>query len=300
MGILVLAVLAVLIFIGLKNKKKLDAEQQKAAAEKAAAEKAAEQKAIAENLEKIKADCAEVINKVAASCDEYEFASALNEKEKKYCFSKAREIFQKTIQEMYFEGNDTVKIIMFKQLIKKTRNRVKYLCTIGRERPISHVSAFVAAIAIRALHFEKYGKNREEYRSITEEECREFITNCEKINCYVSMREILGFVEEVGGKYEYLPYPSEYYYADSLCNGVWKWIAEKYENGESTDPNVVFEILFLQFKLTDAEVASVATERERLRQLKEIDKQCIGCSQYYLNGGSCSLKRANCPSFIAK
>ena len=60
--------------------------------------------------------------------------------------------------------------------------------------------------------FEKYGKNREEYRSITEEECREFITNCEKINCYVSMREILGFVEELVGKnnFSYLPYPSEY------------------------------------------------------------------------------------------
>ena len=49
MGFIVVVVLAVLIFIGLKNKKKIAAEQQKAAEEKKIAEqKAAEEKKIAE------------------------------------------------------------------------------------------------------------------------------------------------------------------------------------------------------------------------------------------------------------
>ena len=120
-------------------------------------------------------------------------------------------------------------------------------------------------------------------------------------------------VQQQGGWY--LPCDSENYYADSLCNGFWKWIAEDYENGDSLDPNVVFEILLTYYKPDDSDFEILDEQRRKAEQqrreveqhnarVEAINKQCRSCAHwgkaYVGNGGKCEEYRENCPSWTPK
>ena len=185
---------------------------------------------------------------------------------------------------------------------------------------ISHSSKDIEKIRMIRNEFEKYGQNREEYKTITKNDCNEFVSHSEAFkqvfeleiakdpfNKYIKIwmnnmvnekfmifdliqKEVMDFEKKAVG---YLPFDSEYYYADALCNALWKWIAEDYENGDSTDSNQVFEILLDYFKPGPNLLNALKSLDDRRAALRN---QCRSCALY----DSCDSKRENCPSWTPR
>ena len=103
-------------------------------------------------------------------------------------------------------------------------------------------------------------------------------------------KEVRNFQKKV---VDYLPFDSEYYYADALCNAFWKWVAKKYQNGDSTDPNQVFKILLDYFKPGQNLLNNLKSLDDRRDALRN---QCRSCALY----DSCDSKRENCPAWTPK
>ena len=247
-------------------------------------------------IESVKADCKEIFN-IVASYGETHFEEGLSKKTERYenkiGSERTQEFFRQAIQEMYFDGNDTVKTSLYNRINQYSydaRMREYYrLCIESVDAAIPTITKYVAAIMLRALHFEKHGQNREEYKAITENDCREFISNCECIQreienevakdpfntnpkklINIKANEIFDIFESIKTNVGwYLPRKSENYYADSLCNGFLKWIVEAYQKEYSTDPNVTFEILLTHFKPKDSDFEYLANERQKARERQE-------------------------------
>ena len=92
------------------------------------------------------------------------------------------------------------------------------------------------------------------------------------------------------------------YYADSLCYGFWKWVAEDYENGDSTDPDVVFAILMKFFTPSESSFEFLAKERKENDRRKAINEQCSSCALCggFSRNGPCKEFRENCPSWVPR
>lgn len=280
-----------------------------------------------EIIESIKTDCKEIFD-VVASYGAGHFVEGLSKKaasyEKKIGSELTKGFFSQTIKDMYFEGNETVKTTLFNRIGQYSHDaRMREYFRLGVENveaATPMMAKHAAAITLRALHFEKHGRHQQEYKSITENDCSEFISNCEYIKreidqavakdpFNVSEKKLIDDkVNEIFDIFKsikcnegwYLPDNSENYYADSLCNGFWKWVAEYYENGDSTDPNVVLAILMKFFTPSESDFEFLAKERRENDRKKAINKQCSSCALCggFGRSGSCREYRENCPSWI--
>lgn len=129
-------------------------------------------------------------------------------------------------------------------------------------RDKKHWDEFIAllySIALRGLHFEKFGKGTAEYASITKEDCDNAMLNAsyykkqiDKTPYYKdsiitsATSSILKAKPFVGS------YPFEWdtwaikndHFVDAVCNFVWKKIASEYENGETRDIEDIVKILY--------------------------------------------------------
>ena len=233
-----------------------------------------------EIITSIKADCQEIF-RVVASYGAKHFEEGLSQKirpyEDKIDVEVARQIFAKTIQEMYFEGNETVKMTLLNRMNQYLYDaRIRQCCANNSwdkecaGEVVSITARQAAAVMVRALHFEKYGEKAAAYRTITKEDCRAFVSSCNVImgeiqaavaedpfhvdrnelidNKASCIRDVFEMIQTDAGWY--FPCDSESYYADSLCNAYWKWIAEDCKRGVSTDINAAFSILLDHFRLT--------------------------------------------------
>ena len=280
-------------------------------------------------IESIRTDCEEIFN-VVASYGVKHFEEGLSKKvnlyKEKLGAELTRKLFRHEIQKMYFEYNDTVKTTLFNrigQYSHDARMRVYFRLGVENVEAASPMMArHAAAITLRALHFEKHGQHQEEYKSITENDCREFISNCEYIKREIdqavakdpfNVNEKKLIDEEVNAIFDifrsikpdngwYFPSDSENYYADSLCNGFWKWVAEDYENGDSTDPNVALAILMKHFTPSESSFEFLAKERRENDRRKAINEQCSSCALCggFGRRGPCREYRENCPSWVPR
>ena len=118
----------------------------------------------------------------------------------------------------------------------------------------------VASVALRAVRFEAFGQTEEGYTTISEDECRNFVLNNDTFRSEIDEHpyDTDKYTEEFINKiinpelfardiHDYAWMPLRYedsYYADMVCNKFWKLAATEYENGESEDPNDVYDIIF--------------------------------------------------------
>lgn len=293
-----------------------------------------------EIIKSIKADCVKIFDVVATYGAEH-FEEGLSKKSERYEKKIGAELtcdfFQQAIREIYFENPVVAKTPLFNRINQYSydaRMREYYRLGIGSVAgAIPTITKQAAAITLRALHFEKYGQSCEEYRAITEDDCREFISNCEHIQreiedeiakdpfntnakklINVKAKEIFHVFENIKITDSwYLPSDSDNYYADSLCNGFWKWIAEDYETVGSTDPNMVFEILLTHFKPNERDFEILDEQRQNAEQqrreveqhnerVRAINKQCRSCALCggFSRTGPCTEFRENCPSWTPR
>lgn len=118
----------------------------------------------------------------------------------------------------------------------------------------------VALVALKALHFEAFGETEDGYSTISEEICRNFVLNNDAFKSeidkhpYDTDKYTNDFVNSIikGDLFNSLTVYDRYwmplqnkdpYYADMVCNRLWSSVAEKYENGESTDQNDAYNII---------------------------------------------------------
>ncbi len=161
------------------------------------------------------------------------------------------EMIRSLTREKFIEGNHTVKIIVLAYL------RLE-LC----DKKITSFKKFrVASVALKALHFEAFGQTENEYSTISEEECKEFVLNNDMFiseideHPYDTDKYTREFIDNIINAtlfdslsvYDNFWMPlskGDPYYADMVCNHFWKFVADKYDDGESTDINDVFDIIF--------------------------------------------------------
>ncbi len=275
-------------------------------------------------IEEIKADCKEIFN-IAFSYGVEHFDKGWNRKDeefkyqKKIGYERTTELFRQSVQELFFEGDDAVTNTLCNRMAYHSHcARNKWYVRRGGvhsiDKALPTMAEHAAAVTIRALHFEKYGQNREGYKAITENDCREFVSNSEAFKRIIEQQmsgdpfspsvknwsnnlvnakfAIFDWIKKEDGG-DYLPSDSEYYYADALCNALWKWVAEDYENGDSTDPDRVFEILLDYFKPDQNTLDELQAIDERRATLRE---QCRSCALYE----NCDSKRENCSAWVPK
>lgn len=217
-----------------------------------------------------------------------------------------RKLIYDVIKERYFEGDKKackylVQILdycLHENVVKNLNFRYSY-----REDPaecyrIAEDQA--VAIAIRALHFEKYGYNKNNYPNITKDICREFLLSINYFEgSYSNERSvsITHVLDELTVRIKYGPYlPSsktDRYYLDSLCNSYWK---ARFKNGPQeslSDPNYIFNGLYNSFKPNEQDL-------KRIEKQKMDRQQCHACAFY----DRCQLpyenRTLNCSGFIPK
>lgn len=133
----------------------------------------------------------------------------------------------------------------------------------------------IASIALRALHFEKYGNSEEGYTSITKDEILDFVSNNEEFkekakelteenpfdtkNYNVEFAEGIMSVDIMSGAFEHdfggrqiaktecwMPdYETEPYYTDKVCNLYWKYL-ENHLDENTEDLNSVYDLIWKQ------------------------------------------------------
>ena len=343
-GVIVLVILVILIFVGLKNKKKIAAERQKAAAEKATTEKATTEKAAAnlqntqELYQEIEKDCKEVFDN-CSSCEpndlieefhkcfeskKSDYANMLTGKnisdssnslnlmdsfyESKYMSDatyKAKDIFCEVLYDNYFDNLRSLLVDTFDKILNKKRN---IRCEIsGADKYMIIAANQAAAITLRALNFEKNSQNKEEYSDITEDTCREFISKHEIFKNEDENKVATALISEIsgnlsGGGHWYLPYDLKVYHIDAVCYAFWKSVAEKYQDGDSTDPNYIFNMFLDYFKPNQDQLDYLAAKHRQHMELEArreaVRRQCNSCARYE---ECCERnKRENCPAWIPK
>lgn len=281
-------------------------------------------------FENIKAECKEIFS-IATSygVEHFDKGWVRRDWENKYANTIGVEVrnylYRQAVQELFFEGEASVVEILcnrFDCYSATARNyywaRYGGVHSVQKAMPI--VAKHAGAVAVRTLHFEKYGQDRKGYKPLTEDECRDMISNSEPFKRAVGQImgiDPFGYKEwangEVESKFaifdwiqkevkaqsyyssgcEYLPSDAEYYYADALCNAFWKYVEKRYQNVNSMDFDTIFEIM-LDYFTPGEKVIDELVNRDNRREA--LLKQCQSCALY----DSCHSRRENCPSWIPK
>lgn len=161
------------------------------------------------------------------------------------------------------ECNETLPSTLADSIIKKvfldsfySGNSIITKCSVNffiRYAVVEHADAFglsdcfphFSALSLKALHFEHYGNNKENYSPITDEECRDFVLNNklytdalrshpfdkdEYVNKFVAeIKEACNYIS----KYFFLrdldyAVSEDAHFIDNICNLAWKKIAGIY------------------------------------------------------------------------
>ena len=168
------------------------------------------------------------------------------------------------IQESFCDGNPITQKIVVEYLIDTIigRKTSETYCTH------SDPDDDIALITLKALHFEKEAKNKENYISITDDDCRKFISEVFYYNSSIQdhpfdkEKYITKYVELIKSRSVFNGiYRSQKegiyiislddYFCDAVCNLLWKEIASRRrwlnkddkEISDSKKPNDVFNIL---------------------------------------------------------
>ena len=149
------------------------------------------------------------------------------------------------ISNSFYDGNTITRKVVLEYLLDIYNNRVK------NKKPDSYENATsqIEKMALKALHFEKYGKDRVGYTTITEEDCREFVLSDKYYkkklaehpfdqDTYVK-RYVDNIMEWSVFRKDYSSYNGDElfwlngcddYFIDAACNLAWKEIAKKYKD----------------------------------------------------------------------
>lgn len=163
-----------------------------------------------------------------------------------------KQFIQVITKDKFLEGNATVKDILFAHL--------EYYLSSLRSKYTMEVLVFspIASAALRAVHFEKYGQNKEGYLSFNIDECRSFVLMDNNFkdevdrHPYDTEKVIQGNIEEIKsanvfneGQFHYYWMPSENdaYYADMVCNHYWKKLAQLNNMDASQNVNDIYHFL---------------------------------------------------------
>ncbi len=180
------------------------------------------------------------------------FGGFRTEYAEKIDFSAVNMIIDKLIRDSFFEGDEIVKSVLFEKAFEIFSNHKEY-----RDRE-------VVSMALRALHFEQFGNNKEAYESISYDVCYDYVMNS---GSYAKARESHVFDKEefvtkeskavysrnIFGK-KFLPNKDDKYYTDAVCHMIWKELCEKYNEYDWEDDKPVSEskdpgcIVFLIYK----------------------------------------------------
>ena len=201
-----------------------------------------------EVITEIKAEYDKILNIVKDNINHAIFAEGLTKKirEKYSCVNdsmKADYLTYIAIADSFIDGNSITQKLVLEYLFDIYKNRVNNSNPESFEKPLD----VITKMALKALHFEKYGKNKSEYISITESDCREFILNDkyykEKLDKHPFDQEryIKTYVDNImcwnifridyssHKDYELFWFKAiGDYFEDMVCNLAWKTIAENY------------------------------------------------------------------------
>ena len=182
----------------------------------------------------------------------------------------AKEIKLIVISDSFHSGNSMTQKLVVEHLIESYVVRYKDYIQAGVGY---HAADDIMLLAIKALHFEKYGHDRENYMPIEHEVYRNFVTNVnfykktiddhpfdteEYIEKFANRIEKEGKIFDVDRSYvkgHFSIKKVDDYFCDAACNLVWKeitgsttWYGEDGEDISKTqDPNRIFNILVNYF-----------------------------------------------------
>lgn len=283
-----------------------------------------------EIFESIKSECKELFSTATSyGIEHFDTGWVRRDRESNYAnkigVEERNHLYRQVVQELFFEGEESVVKTLcnrFDCYSATARNyywaRYGGVTSVQKAMPI--VAEHAGAVAVRALHFEKYGHNRKEYNPLTEDECREMISNSESFKRVVgqimgidpfrykewsngvvkSKFDIFDWIQKeakvesyYSSKCEYLPFDAECYYADALCHAFWKYVEKRYQNVNSMDFDTIFEIMLDYFTPGEKVIDELVNRDDRREALH---KQCQSCALY----DSCNSRRENCPSWIPK
>lgn len=154
-------------------------------------------------------------------------------------------LFYKVIYDNYFDNIKCVLVDSFNDILSKKRDLCGKL--YGADKYMMIAAKQAAAITLRALNYEKHAQNKEKYSNLTKEICLEFISNHEIFKSEDDNEVADNILSEIsidlcGDGRWYLPYVLEDYHMDAVCNAFWKSVSEKYQEGDSADPNYIFNL----------------------------------------------------------
>ena len=119
----------------------------------------------------------------------------------------------------------------------------------------------IYAVVLRALHFEKYGKEVDSYSSITEGDCKNAVLNSQyykkkfENEPYYKDSIVAGAASRILKDKAQLSCPmvgwawdryalEDNHFVDALCHFVWKKITSEYEDGDTRDVEEIVDILY--------------------------------------------------------
>lgn len=158
-------------------------------------------------------------------------------------YSMTEDITQIVIANSFLEGNSVTRKVVLDYLLDIYNNRVNNRKIDEFENRASQIEK----MALKALHFEKYGKDKTGYISITDDDCRKFILNDASYKkklaehpfdqeTYIE-RYIKNIMEWSVFRKDYSSYDKDTlfwfgvcddYFIDAACNLVWREIAKEY------------------------------------------------------------------------
>lgn len=187
----------------------------------------------------------EVIERTGQS---YHLFEGLRRIEKKYLNVidniATHDMIHKAIANSLYEGNETVRNFI-----------LEYFYGIHKDSEGKYIYIFASKVAVRAWHFEKYGQDKTNYISITEDECRNFVLNSKSYMNEVENHPfdrdayIAKYTDTI--KNSGMSFSCDYshgkdeYFIDTICNLAWKEASEHF--------NVVYDSDDSWATKTDAE-----------------------------------------------
>ena len=313
-----------------QKKEQLEQEQQKAA------------EILADEIKEAYKQVFVKVDMDGIDCFEKELKKLDSKYKKQVGEDRLHKLLHNATKDWYFEGNETVRKVLIEQMLIYLYKNMMVPNGVFNEASVSYATAKIqaSAIASRALHFEKNGQTQRGYKSITEDICREYVSDVKfvstdlagKIKRYDLFKSNID-IAEAKARYKgavdkplwlknlYEPWylPSirlEPYYADSLCNAYWKFVVENRSKESSTDPNYVFSIIFAEIAPTDEECRAIykaiekreiemqikALELEVERQKQEQEDEIKRQCYTCIHWTHCAQfgKRANCSAYIPK
>ena len=117
----------------------------------------------------------------------------------------------------------------------------------------------IASIALRTVHFEKYGNNEKDYTSFTDDECRKLVTSEDifmgELNKFADEDETNRYINEKIQSIKktdmlysnianfWMPNKEDMYYADKVCYEFWTDVANKNDMDFAQDISTVFNTI---------------------------------------------------------